>query len=548
MSVTRFCIAETRSAYWKAAGIRRGRGGAWALSLAARVLLAGWMAACLGASVSAQAADLRPEVMNAIRQAAEAASAPAPRYPVAPPAPPARAVPPAAAPPVSPAALPAAPPANVPAKPMPAAGVPRIEGRLQAADIGLVINTADPYSVAVGEHYIRRRGLKPSQVLRLALPTGTTLTRDEFEHLRGRIDLRFGRRVQALALAWTQPYAVECNSISGALALGFDAALCENSCKPSRPSRYFNASTTQPYTELGIRPSMLLAAPSVAAALALIDRGALSDSSLALRGRDPVSVLLLLNNADPARNVRSQLYPPAGPVPGMGVTLLVEPTLVLPAGKRMLMVSTGAARLDFPGPLDWVPGGLGDHLTSYGGALDPWHGQSTALEWIASGATASHGTVSEPCNHLQKFPHPQVLLLHYLQGSTALEAYWKSVAWPQQALFIGEPLAAPFAVPDWAKQAAPPTASPPSASPPSASPPSAPPPSAPPAAEPPPASAPAAPPAAPASATPPANVPDPVAPASSASAPGPAAPGSSSAAPGGGAVLQPRGAQSPGKG
>ncbi len=403
--------------------------------------------------------------------------------------------------------------------------MPRIEGRLQAANIGLVINTADPYSVAVGEHYIRRRGLKPAQVLRLALPTGTTITRDEFEHLRGRIDLRFGRRVQALALAWTQPYAVDCNSISGALALGFDAALCENSCKPSRPSRYFNASTTQPYTDLGIRPSMLLAAPSVAAAMALIDRGALSDGSLALRGRDPVSVLLLLNNADPARNVRSNLYPPAGPVPGMGVTLRVEPTLVLPAGKRMLMVSTGAARLDFPGPLDWVPGGLGDHLTSYGGALDPWHGQSTALEWIASGATASHGTVSEPCNHLQKFPHPQVLLLHYLQGSTALEAYWKSVAWPQQALFIGEPLAAPFAVPDWAKQAAPTPAPLPPA----------------------PAASPVTPPV-PSPATPPGNAPEPGALPSSAPAPSPAAPGASPTAPSSGGTPLPAGKPSPGQG
>jgi len=38
-----------------------------------------------------------------------------------------------------------------------------------------------------------------------------------------------------------------------------------------------------------------------------------------------------------------------------------------------------------------------------------------------------------------------VLLLHYAQGSTVIEAYWKSVAWPQQGVFIGEPLAAPFA-------------------------------------------------------------------------------------------------------
>jgi uncharacterized protein (TIGR03790 family) len=91
-----------------------------------------------------------------------------------------------------------------------------------------------------------------------------------------------------------------------------------------------------------------------------------------------------------------------------------------------------------------VPGALADHLTSFGGMLDGQGGQMSAQAWIASGATASYGTVSEPCAHPQKFPHPQVLLLHYLQGATAIEAYWKSVAWPQQGVFIGDPLAAPF--------------------------------------------------------------------------------------------------------
>jgi len=55
--------------------------------------------------------------------------------------------------------------------------------------------------------------------------------------------------------------------------------------------------------------------------------------------------------------------------------------------------------------------------------------------------------VSEPCNHLRKFPHPLVLLGHRLQGATAIEACWRSVAWPQLSLFVGEPLAAPFAAP-----------------------------------------------------------------------------------------------------
>ncbi|NBW50907.1 MAG: TIGR03790 family protein [Betaproteobacteria bacterium] len=90
------------------------------------------------------------------------------------------------------------------------------------------------------------------------------------------------------------------------------------------------------------------------------------------------------------------------------------------------------------------PGALADHLTSFGGQLNNTTGQMTALEWLEAGVTASYGTVSEPCNHWQKFPHPQVLLLNYLQGATALEAYWRSVAWPAQGVLVGEPLAAPF--------------------------------------------------------------------------------------------------------
>jgi uncharacterized protein (TIGR03790 family) len=69
----------------------------------------------------------------------------------------------------------------------------------------------------------------------------------------------------------------------------------------------------------------------------------------------------------------------------------------------------------------------------------------SALSWIAQGATASYGSVSEPCNILGKFSNVSVLFEHYSHGETALEAYWKSVAMPGQGLFIGEPLARPYA-------------------------------------------------------------------------------------------------------
>lgn len=324
--------------------------------------------------------------------------------------------------------------------------MPRLQGRITAAELGLVINTADPYSVAVGEYYARRRGIPEAHVLRLALPTRASLQPDEFEALQAQIKSKLGPEVQGLALAWTQPYAVGCNSITGALALGYQAELCSNSCGPSKPSPYFSYQGAKPFADLGMRPAMLLAARTVESAQALIERGIAADQSLP--GFAPANVYFV-NTADAARNVRATLFPPAGSLRGLGVEAHTPVHKDLPALRRTLIYQTGLAVVPGLDQVDWVPGALADHLTSYGGQLErrPDSGQMSAMDWLEAGATASYGTVTEPCNHRQKFPHPQVLLLSYVQGLSALEAYWHSVLWPGQGVFIGEPLAAPFTSP-----------------------------------------------------------------------------------------------------
>lgn len=93
----------------------------------------------------------------------------------------------------------------------------------------------------------------------------------------------------------------------------------------------------------------------------------------------------------------------------------------------------------------YLPGAIADHLTSYGGQLlDTQGGQMSILSWLEAGATASFGTVEEPCAYTEKFPQASVLIPTYFAGATLIEAYWKSVAWPGEGIFIGEPLANPW--------------------------------------------------------------------------------------------------------
>lgn len=321
---------------------------------------------------------------------------------------------------------------------------PRVFGRLTAADLGLVVNEDDPYSVEVGAYYALARHIPANRILRVKLPLKSTLSPSEFDEFAKQINAFYGQRVQGLALAWRQPYGVECNSITGALALGYDAKLCSSTCSRSKQSTYFGTASTLPFKDYGMRLSMLLAASSTESAKAMIDRGVQSDGKLGLRGGLPVYAHFV-TTSDSIRSQRQLLFPPAGLQRKIGVDVILDQTDALKNADRVLLYMTGRATVDGLDTVKFLPGALADHLTSFGGVLDKSHGQMTVLSWIDAGATASYGTTSEPCAHLQKFPNPQALLIFYVQGATALEAYWKSVIWPQQGLFVGEPLAAPFA-------------------------------------------------------------------------------------------------------
>jgi uncharacterized protein (TIGR03790 family) len=309
---------------------------------------------------------------------------------------------------------------------------------LESAQLAVVVNDEDANSVAVASYYLHARHIPEKNVVHVRIPhRPRRLSEEEFNVLKQKIEAGLGPEIQAIVLVWTAPYAVECNSITAALTLGFDAAQCKNTCALGKPSPYFNSNSQRPYTDLGIRISMLLPTDSIAKAKSLIDRGVLSEFRL-----QPASAYFL-NTSDKQRSSRARFFPPSGKIPRLEFQINTLRLNEIEGKQDIMIYQTGLPSVSKLDTLGFLPGALADHLTSSGGDLlgSP---QMSSLRWLDAGATASYGTVSEPCNYWQKFPHPGVLLKHYLAGETAIEAYWKSLERPAQGVIIGEPLAAPY--------------------------------------------------------------------------------------------------------
>jgi len=310
---------------------------------------------------------------------------------------------------------------------------------LDADQLGVIVNDDDPDSVAIAAYYREKRGIPAANLIHVRFKPGrSTLAREEFVNIKRLVDRKTPKNVQAYALTWAQPYRVDCMSITSAFAFGFDPAYCASSCKPTQPSPYFNSSVTRPYAVYHMRPTMSLAAASVAEAKKLIDRGMASD------GSNPAGTAYLVSTTDKNRNVRAAGYASVRALMQSVMPTEIVESNALENKPDVMFYFTGLAQVAAIDSNRFLPGAIADHLTSAGGELFGG-GQMSSLRWLEAGATGSYGAVVEPCNFPTKFPVPGIVMAHYLQGETLIEAYWKSVQMPGQGIFIGEPLARPFA-------------------------------------------------------------------------------------------------------
>lgn len=323
------------------------------------------------------------------------------------------------------------------------------------ADIAVLIAEGDATSEAIGLAYQRARNVPEANMLRVAVPRGSdVISAANFATLKDTVDARLPVTAQATLVTWMQPSRVAgtCTmSLTSALAFGFDARYC-GQCAATAASPYFNADTRRPWTDLKLRPSMLLGAPTLADAQALINRGVAADRSFATGGVNGPATgqAFLVRTSDAARSPRYLDFQAlaATSVPGLTMRYINNASGtgsdVVSGQNDVMFYFTGLFSVPQIETNRYRPGAVADHLTSLGGVLPGSLGQMPATAWLLAGATASFGTVEEPCNFTEKFPQASVLVRHYQRGESLIEAYWKSVQWPGQGLFVGEPLARPW--------------------------------------------------------------------------------------------------------
>lgn len=149
-----------------------------------------------------------------------------------------------------------------------------------------------------------------------------------------------------------------------------------------------------------------------------------SDVRTTTRFPGVADALVWLNN----NGVKTQIFPNAmSTTPGKCVGM---------------MLGTATMDLDHP-PFEFVPGAIAENLTSLGAAFEtPSQTKLTSL--LHAGVAMSSGAVAEPYSLQPKFPVP-MLYPYYLEGVTAMEAFYLATSSPYQLLIVGDPLAQPFA-------------------------------------------------------------------------------------------------------
>jgi uncharacterized protein (TIGR03790 family) len=332
----------------------------------------------------------------------------------------------------------------------------------------VVVNQNSARSVQLGNDYCQLRGVPPQNLLRITGWTGGNINWNpaDFQSflLDPLLEMLASRgltnQAEFVVLSMDIPYRVTDdtgqNSTTSALFYDFktNTAAVDGIASCSLPD---NSSNSYAYSELPFsraQPNtattnsflaMMLTDTNLAGAENILRRAVAADSAF------PKQAVYLAKTTDAVRNVRFVEFDNAifdNQV--VGNFAMSRTNTNFTGFTNLFGLQTGLAGFTLPTNA-FVPGALGDSLTSFGGDILENSGQTTALAFLHAGAAGSYGTVVEPCNYTQKFPDPMDYF-YQRRGFSVAEAYYQSLLNPFEGLLVGEPLAAPFAHPgsaDW---------------------------------------------------------------------------------------------------
>jgi uncharacterized protein (TIGR03790 family) len=333
----------------------------------------------------------------------------------------------------------------------------------------VVIDEAEPDSLAIGEYYATQRDVPECNVLRLNAPALNTFDdvinnlatpiknyvlaegiEDQIDYivLTKGIPYKFsGLRDSVSSILFSE----ETDTWQGDCDLG-DVALRN---PYAFKAEYFDYNKQYERGTIPLknrRLVMMLSGFTVAGAMNNIDSGVGSDETM------PTGTVYMFSAPydpqQPARNARlyprhDQIAPVRAALMDLGVAsehfvVPDETSASLYDAPDVMGYLTGATRVEVLSNT-YLPGAIADHLTSFGGDLLNAGGQMSILEFTDEEVAGSSGTVTEPCNYAQKFANAQ-MYERYAVGFNLGESIWMSLVQPWQSIIVGDPLAQPWAV------------------------------------------------------------------------------------------------------
>jgi uncharacterized protein (TIGR03790 family) len=342
--------------------------------------------------------------------------------------------------------------------------LPRAWAGESGLNVIVVVNQNSSNSLQLGNDYCERRGVPPQNLLRMTNWMGGSITwqQSDFDNcllnpLLSMISSHgLTNQAQIVLLSMNIPYRVIAsdgqseNSTTSALFYGIKTDTAPPDGLPDSCSLPVDSTNSYSYSELpfALAPpgtavtnsflAVMLTDTNLAEAEATLLKGESSDGTL------PAETVYLEKTSDNTRNVRFLLFDNAiQESRARGDNFLQRTNSDSTAMTNVLGLDTGLADFSLE-ENTFVPGAVADSLTSFGGFILENSGQTPLLAFLEAGASASYGTVVEPCNYTYKFPDPMVYF-YQDRGFCLAESYYQSLATPYQGLIVGEPLAAPFA-------------------------------------------------------------------------------------------------------